>query len=174
MSHLEDEMTFEIANKQFAKIAIKQLILFLENIAIPDRAIYWLALYRNDDILLLRKFITKKIQIDIFINQLDEIFHKECFSTLSLYTIKQVVKRHYPLLGSFYRLYLTKLLIGKDDYLQIDHLDKYYPSFNISLNYKNINWSVDKAICEAVYFTQHSFLENIYKTILKITRSMNN
>ncbi|KAJ8934318.1 hypothetical protein NQ318_002909 [Aromia moschata] len=86
--------------------------MILEKNVIPDRAIYWLVLYRNDDILLLRKFITKKIQIDICINQLDEIFHKECFSTLSLYTIKQVVKRHYPLLGSFYRLYLTKLLIG--------------------------------------------------------------
>ncbi|KAJ8955195.1 hypothetical protein NQ318_009091 [Aromia moschata] len=135
----------------------------LEKIVIPDRAIYWLALYRNDDILLFRKFITKQIQIDIFINQLDEIFNKGCFSTLSLYTIKQVVKRHYPLRGSFYRLYLTKLLIGKDDYLQIDHLNKYYPSINISLNYKNIDWSLDKAICEAVYFTQHYFLENIYR-----------
>ncbi|KAJ8933067.1 hypothetical protein NQ318_015789, partial [Aromia moschata] len=173
MSHLENEMTFEIANKvhetyiNFLKKAIREnnhqaIDTIVEKIVIPDRAIYWLALYRNDDILLLRKFITKKIKMDIFINQLDEIFHKECFSTLSLYTIKQVVKRHYPLLGSFYRLYLTKLLIGKDDYLQIDHLNKYYPSFNITLNYKNIDWSLDKAICEAVYFTQHSFLENIY------------
>ncbi|KAJ8933582.1 hypothetical protein NQ318_015969, partial [Aromia moschata] len=156
MSHLENEMTFEIANKVH-----ETYINFLKKAILENNH------QTIDTILEKIKIYHEKIQIDIFINQLDEIFHKECFSTLSLYTIKQVVKRHYPLLGSFYRLYLTKLLIGKDDYLQIDHLNKYYPSFNITLNYKNIDWSLDKAICEAVYFTQHSFLENIYRVIIR-------
>lgn len=62
----------------------------LEKIAIPDRAIYWMALRNCSNIDLLKKMFTKKLQSDIFIQQLEYIFQRECILHLTIYRLREL------------------------------------------------------------------------------------
>lgn len=143
-----------------------QLVLnILEKIVIPDKALYWMASRDNSNIELMKKMFTYKRQCDIFIEQLEYIFQRECVLHLTIYRLHELIKRHFPVINHYFRAFLEKLLINNDNYLLIDHYSKSYPASNISKNYRNIDWSIDKAVCEAVYFTQYEFLENLYRVI---------
>ncbi|XP_023311720.1 uncharacterized protein LOC111692158 [Anoplophora glabripennis] len=134
----------------------------LEKIVIPDRVIYWLALRDKCNIGLMKKIFAKKLQYDIFIEQLQNIFQKEYMSHISLDILRQIIKSHYPILNSFNRYYLEKLLVNGDPSL-VDRHSQCFSAKNIFLNYKEIDWSIDKAVCEAAYFTQYNFLETLHR-----------
>lgn len=178
MDRLEKELQYQLIistrdlYEKYINIAISQnnyqlVHNILEKVVIPDNAIYWMALRDTSDIELLKKMFTKKLQCDIFIEQLDDVFHHECITHLTIYRLREVIKRHFPSINQYFRIFLEKLLILNDNYLLVDHYSKSYPANNISINYNNISWSIDKAVCEAIYFTQYEFLEKLYQVITR-------
>lgn len=139
----------------------------LEKIVIPDKALYWMVLRERSDIDLLKKMFTKKLQCDIFIEQLENIFQRECVSHLTIYRLRELINRHFPVINNYFKVFLENLLIKNDNYLSVDPYSKSYPASNISNNYNDINWSINKAVCEAIYFTQYAFLVNLYQVIAR-------
>lgn len=137
----------------------------LEKIVIPDNALYWMALNEKFDIEILKKMFTKKLHWDLFIEKLPNIFQHAHISELTLNRLREIFKNYYPNLSHYDKIFLEQLLLRNDDYLEIDLQYKSYPASNISKNYKDINWFIDKAVCKAMYTSQHEFLEKLHQVM---------